>query len=152
MSSINRVLLMGRLTRDPEIRKIGNNSEVADIGLACSEWVGSKDGERKERTTFVDVVAWDRQASACGEYLRKGMQAVIEGRLQLDEWTDKQSGERRTKLRVRADRVHFVNAPRNGTANGADAGVPSSASRDMGPDEPAEPPARTRPHTRAMAR
>ncbi len=112
MASVNRVMLMGRLSRDPVLRRLSDNLQVADLGLAISEWTGGKDGERKEKVCFVDVVVWDRQAAACGEHLRKGMPVFVEGRLQMDEWTDKQSGDKRYKLRVRADRVHFLGAPR----------------------------------------
>lgn len=154
MASVNRVLLMGRLSRDPVVRRVGEATEVADFGLACSEWIGGRDGERKERVLFVDIVVWDRQAAACGEHLRKGMQVFIEGRLQLDEWTDKQSGEKRYKLRVRADRVHFLGAPRaaqqdpQGAAPGNE-GVPADAPLERAPVRVSDRGARGRPVARA---
>lgn len=112
MPSFNRVFMMGNLTRDPLLRHLNDHLAVAEFGLACTEYFGGKNGERKERTCFVDIVAWDRQAATCAEHLRKGMPVFVEGKLQLDEWTDKQTGEKRTKLRIRADRVQFIGAPR----------------------------------------
>ena len=113
MASFNKVILAGNLTRDPEIRNAGN-SKVADLRLAISEmWRDKATGQNKEVTCFVDVVAWERQADFCQQYLAKGKGLLVEGRLQMDEWTDKQSGEKRSKLRVRADRVQFWgSAPR----------------------------------------
>lgn len=106
--SMNRVMLLGNLTRDPVLRNLSSGTDVADLSLAMSEMVKSRDGEKEERVCFVDVVVWNAQAKACAEFLRKGSKALIEGKLQLDEWTDKTSGEKKSKLRVRADRVHFV--------------------------------------------
>ena len=107
MSGYNRVVLMGNLTRDPEVRKTPSGTMVTDLGLACNETYKGSDGESKERVCFVDVVAWDRQADICGKYLRKGRPILVEGRLQLDQWeTDK--GEKRSRLRVRADRIQFL--------------------------------------------
>lgn len=116
MASFNKVILAGNLTRDPEIRNAGG-TKVADLRLAVSEtWRDKATGQPKEVTCFVDVVAWDRQADFCQQYFSKGKGMLVEGRLQLDEWTDKQSGEKRSKLRVRADRVLFWgSAPRQDT-------------------------------------
>jgi single-strand DNA-binding protein len=107
MASFNKVILAGNLTRDPDIRSAGG-TKVADLRLAISEtWRDKATGQPKEVTCFVDVVAWDRQADFCQQYFSKGKGLLVEGRLQMDEWTDKQSGEKRSKLRVRADRVQF---------------------------------------------
>lgn len=151
MASVNRVMMMGRLTRDPSLRRLGETLEVAEFGLAMSEWTGGKDGERKEKVCFVDIVVWDRQAVACNEHLRKGMQVFVEGRLQMDEWSDKQSGEKRTKLRVRADRVHFLGTPRaapldSPRAHGEEAVPPAQRLSDRAP-----PPPRGRPASRSAA-
>ena len=105
MASFNKVILAGNLTRDPEIRSAGG-TKVADLRLAISEtWRDKASGQPKEVTCFVDVVAWDKQADFCQQYFSKGKGMLVEGRLQMDEWTDKQSGEKRSKLRVRADRI-----------------------------------------------
>jgi single-strand DNA-binding protein len=114
MASYNRVLLMGNLTRNPEIRYTPSGTAVADLGLAINENFKNKAGETVEQTCFVDVVVWGRQAETSAEYLHKGSPVFVEGRLQLDQW-ESQQGEKRSKLRVRADRVQFLGAPGKST-------------------------------------
>ncbi|MDH3981322.1 MAG: single-stranded DNA-binding protein [Kiritimatiellaceae bacterium] len=114
MASYNRVLLMGNLTRNPEIRYTPSGTAVADLGLAINENFKNKAGETVEQTCFVDVVVWGRQAETSAEYLHKGSPVFVEGRLQLDQW-ENQQGEKRSKLRVRADRVQFLGTPGKGT-------------------------------------
>jgi single-strand DNA-binding protein len=120
MSTLNRVFLMGNLTRDPEVRYTPSGTAVGDLGLAINETYKNKDGEAVETTVFVDVEVWARQAETCMEYLHKGSPVFVEGRLKLDQWTNQQN-EKRSKLRVRADRVQFLGAPRRGAAEAADA-------------------------------
>jgi len=124
MASYNRVLLMGNLTRNPEIRYTPSGTAVADIGLAINESFKNKAGETVEQTCFVDVVVWGRQAETSAEYLHKGSPVFVEGRLQLDQW-ENQQGEKRSKLRVRADRVQFLGAPGKSTEFSA---APSASS------------------------
>ncbi|HNX52604.1 MAG TPA: single-stranded DNA-binding protein [Pontiellaceae bacterium] len=119
MSTLNRVFLMGNLTRDPEVRYTPSGTAVGDLGLAINENFKNKAGETVESTVFVDVEVWARQAETCAEYLYKGSPVFVEGRLKLDQWTNQQ-GEKRSKLRVRADRVQFLGAPKRG-ADAADA-------------------------------
>ncbi len=107
MASFNKVILMGRLTRDPELKQSSSGVKVADLRLAISEQWKDKNGDSQETTCFVDVVVWDKQAETCSQYLAKGRLVLVEGRLQLDEWTNPQ-GEKRSKLRVRADRIQFM--------------------------------------------
>ena len=114
MASYNRVLLMGNLTRNPEIRYTPSGTAVADLGLAVNENFKNKAGETVEQTCFVEVVVWGRQAETSSEYLHKGSAVFVEGRLQLDQW-ENQQGEKRSKLRVRADRVQFIGVPGKGT-------------------------------------
>ncbi|MCF7838278.1 MAG: single-stranded DNA-binding protein [Candidatus Marinimicrobia bacterium] len=133
MSSMNTVLLMGNLTRDPEARTLPSGVKVADLGLAISDKFKNKDGELVERAVFVDVVTWERQAERCAEYLRKGAPVLVEGRLQLDQWQT-EGGEKRNKLRVRAHRVQFLGRP--GSNGQGDAG--SRAPADRSPPEPEE--------------
>ncbi len=114
MASYNRVLLMGNLTRNPEIRYTPSGTAVADLGLAVNENFKNKAGETVEQTCFVDVVVWGRQAETSAEFLHKGSPVFVEGRLQLDQW-ENQQGEKRSKLRVRADRVQFLGTPGKGT-------------------------------------
>ena len=109
MASFNKVLIMGRLTRDPELRYTPSNTPVADFGFAMSEVFKNKAGETVEQTCFVDVVVWGRQAETTNEFLKKGSPAFIEGRLQFEQWETLQ-GEKRNKLKVRADRVQFLSS------------------------------------------
>lgn len=135
MASYNRVLLMGNLTRNPEIRYTPSGTAVADLGLAINENFKNKAGETVEQTCFVDVVVWGRQAETSAEYLHKGSPVFVEGRLQLDQW-ESQQGEKRSKLRVRADRVQFLGAPGKGTEFSA--APASSAPQSESPPPPAE--------------
>ena len=114
MPSYNRVLLMGNLTKNPELRQTPSGTAVTEFGLAVNESYKNKAGEMVEQTCFVDVVVWGRQAETSAEYLHKGSLAFIEGRLQLDKW-ENEKGEKRSKLRVRADRVQFLGAPGKNT-------------------------------------
>lgn len=107
MSSMNRVFLMGNLTRDPQVRKTAGGLAVSDLGLAVSDKYRNKTGEMVETVCFADIVVWGHQAESCAQYLKKGSQIMVEGRLQLDQWqTD--AGEKRSRLRIRADRVQFL--------------------------------------------
>ena len=112
MSSYNRVVLMGNLTRDPELRQTPSGRSVADIGLATNETYKNQSGETVEKTCFVDIVAWGKQAETCSQYLTKGRSVLVEGRLQLDQWENK-NGEKRSRLRVLADRIQFLPGGRN---------------------------------------
>jgi len=108
MANLNRVLLMGNLTRDPELRYTPKGTAVADIGLAVNRIYTGEDGDKKEETTFVDVTIWARQAEVAGQYLKKGRPVFIEGRLQLDTWDDKQTGQKRSRLRVVAENLQLL--------------------------------------------
>ena len=103
--SYNRVMLAGNLTRDPQVRFFANERAVADFGLAINRKYKTNDGQMKEETTFVDVEAWGRTAELVGQYLTKGRGCFIEGRLKLDSWDDKESGQKRSKLKIVADSV-----------------------------------------------
>jgi len=115
MASFNKVILMGNLTRDPEVRYIPSGTAVCEFGLAVSEKFKNQAGDEVEQVCFADIIVWGRQGETCGEYLSKGRQAMIEGRLQFDQWKTKE-GESRSKLRVRADRVQFLGSPRSDVA------------------------------------
>jgi len=142
MASLNKVFLMGNLTRDPELRYTPSGTAVADLGLAVNDSYTSRDGNKVERTLFVDVVAWQRQAETVSEYLSKGSPIFVEGRLQLDEWENKE-GEKRTKIRVVAQRVQFLGSPRGGgrgdQPNRGAKAAPSQAPDDvLGPNDVSE--------------
>jgi single-strand DNA-binding protein len=106
MASYNRTLLMGNLTRNPDIRYTPSGAAVCDLGLAVNETFTNKAGETIDKTCFVDVTVWGKQAESCSQYLKKGSPVFVEGRLELDQW--EKDGEKRSKLRVRADRVQFL--------------------------------------------
>ena len=105
MASFNTVILVGNLTRDPELRYTSNGKAIAKIGLAVNRTWTNEAGEKKEEVTFVDVDTFGRTAENVGQYMRKGSPILIEGRLRLDQWDDKQTGQKRTKLGVVADTV-----------------------------------------------
>ena len=131
MASFNRVMLMGNLTRNPELKYTPSGSAVADLGLAVNESFKNKAGETIEQTCFVDVVAWGRQAETAAEYLKKGSPVFVEGRLQFDQW-ESQQGEKRSKLRVRAERVQFLSAG-SGSGNDSNQGGGSEGLVPMPP-------------------
>ena len=107
MANLNKVFLIGNLTRDPELRYIPNGTAVANLGLAANRVYNTSSGEKKQETCFVRVVVWGRMAEICGEYLTKGRPVFIEGRLQYRAW-DAPGGEKRSSLEVRAERVQFL--------------------------------------------
>ncbi len=109
MASFNKVILMGNLTRDPQVRYLPNSSAVAEISLAVNRtWFDKATQQKKEEVTFVDVTLWGRDAEIAGEYLAKGRAVLIEGRLTMDTWDDKATGQKRSKLKVTAERMVMV--------------------------------------------
>ena len=121
MASFNRVVLMGNLTRDPEVRQTSSGAQVAELRLAVSETYRDRQtNQQKEVTCYVDVVVWNKLAELCQQYLSKGRPVLVEGRLTYDEWKTPQ-GESRNKLRVRADTVKFLGSAKRGEAEGAPA-------------------------------
>ena len=108
MAQLNKVFLMGNLTRDPELRRLANGTAVTDLGLALNRSFTGKDGEKREEVVFIDVTVWDRQAETCCQYLKKGRAVHVEGFLKMDTWEDKNTGEKRSKVKVQADRVQFL--------------------------------------------
>jgi|SRR6516164_7843181 single-strand DNA-binding protein len=116
MANLNRVLLIGNLTRDPEIRYTPQGVAVADISLAINRFSTNSEGEKKEEVTYVDVTLWNRVAEIAKDYLKKGKPVFIEGRLRLDTWDDKQTGQKRSRLRVVAENMQLLGSKDN---NGA---------------------------------
>jgi single-strand DNA-binding protein len=112
MADLNKVFLMGNLTFDPELRRTPSGTAVSELRLVTSRSWMSKDGERREEKLFIDVTVWDRQAENCCQYLRKGSPIHVEGSLKMDTWDDKSTGEKRSKIRVHADRVQFLDSRR----------------------------------------
>src|SRR6478736_990177 len=118
-ASYNKVLLMGNLTRDPELRYTPKGTAIAKIGLAVNRVWTTDTGEKKEEVTFVDVDIFGRTAENVGQYMRKGRPIMIEGRLKLDQWDDKQTGQKRSKLGVVAETVQFLGSATGGGEGGA---------------------------------
>ena len=137
MASFNRVILVGNLTRDPEIRYIQSGSAVADVGLAVNDRRKNTNGEWIEEVTFVDVVLWGRTAEVAGEYLSKGSPVLIEGRLKLDSW-ETQDGQKRSKIKVICERMQMLGSKGEGRGPAAPAGKPA-ARQDSEYSQPAPP-------------
>jgi single-strand DNA-binding protein len=122
MANFNKVILAGNLTRDPELRYTPKGTAIAKIGLAINRKWTNEGGETKEEVTFVDVDAFGKQAETIGQYLRKGRPLLVEGRLKLDQWDDKQTGQKKSRLGVVLESFQFLDS---GNREGG-AGVPSA--------------------------
>jgi single-strand DNA-binding protein len=152
MASFNKVILVGNLTRDPQVRYTTGGTALAEIGMAVSrQWFDKQTNQKKEETTFVDVTLWGRQAEVAGEYLAKGRPVLIEGRLQLDQWDDKETGQKRSKLRVVGESMQMLGSRQDGGGNrggqsaggyqgGAPHSDPSGFSPEASYDAPSGPP------------
>lgn len=134
MIDVNRVTLAGRLTRDPEVRYTTNGTAVATLRLASDRKFKGRSGDTREETLFIDVVAWQRTAEICAQYLSKGRPVYVEGRLQSRNWETK-DGQKRTSIEIVAERVQFMDyvADGGGGAGGAPPVLP-----DDGPPPPAD--------------
>ncbi|HTH49349.1 MAG TPA: single-stranded DNA-binding protein [Candidatus Limnocylindria bacterium] len=140
MANFNKVILAGNLTRDPELRYTPKGTAVAKLGLALNRNWTTETGERREEVTFVDVDAFGKQAEVIAQYLRKGRSLLVEGRLKLDSWDDKQTGQKKSKLGVVLESFSFLDSG-NRTEGGAPSApaAPSSAPRPARP-APSAPP------------
>jgi single-strand DNA-binding protein len=125
MANLNKVLLIGNLTRPPELRYTPSGTAVADLRLAVNRNYSTQTGERREETCFLTVVVWGKQAESCGEYLDKGSQVFVEGRLQTRDWEGK-DGQKRTATEVVAERVQFMSRTKGAAGAGAPATVPAA--------------------------
>ena len=137
MASFNKVILVGHLTRDPELRYTPKGTAIAKLGVAVNRVWTTDTGEKREEATFVDVNAFDRQAEVIGQYFKKGRPILVEGRLHLNTWEDKQTNQKRSKLTVVAENVQFLGTgrasegaapPETGSARAATAAPPAHAS------------------------
>jgi single-strand DNA-binding protein len=143
MASYNKVFLLGNLTRDPEVRYTPKGSAVADLGIAVNRQYTLDTGEKREEVTFVDVTFWGRTAEVAGEYLKKGRSVFIEGRLQLDTWDDKQSGQKRSKLKVVGEMMQMLGGRPGGGGGGEESGgeeAPVRSAKSSGGSRSAPPP------------
>lgn len=118
MANVNKVTLIGRITRDIELKYTTKGTAVSELGLAVNRYRQDDSGQRIEETTYVDVTLWGRQAELANQYLTKGREVYIEGRLQLDTWQDKTSGQNRQKLRVVGENMQFIGGT-GGNAGGS---------------------------------
>ncbi|MBN8711561.1 MAG: single-stranded DNA-binding protein [Verrucomicrobia bacterium 61-8] len=140
MASLNKVMLIGNVTRDPEIKYTPKGSAVADLGLAINRSYTNQGGEKVEETTYVDVELWGRLAEIAGEYAKKGRPIFIEGRLRIDSWEDKQSGQKRSRLKVVGEGLQLLGS---GTRLGGQGGGGGEYEMDAPPTpqrRPAAPP------------
>ena len=140
MANLNKVMLIGNLTRDPEIKYTPKGTAVAQIGLAVNRVWSNDAGEKQEEVTFVDVELWGRQAEIAGEYLKKGRPVFIEGRLKLDSWDDKQTGQKRSKMKVVGEQMQLLGSREGGGSGGGESGEGRAARPQS---KPAPPPARS---------
>ena len=126
MANFNKIIMIGNLTREPETRYTQGGRAICEFGLAVNRTYQGSDGQQKKETCFIDVNVWGAQAEPCGRYLYKGAPAFVEGRLQMDSWTDK-DGAKKSKHRIIAERVQFL-------------GAPKGSSPVQPPDEPGDSP------------
>ncbi len=122
MANLNKVMLIGNLTRDPELRYTPKGTAVADITLAINRIWNNEQNVRQEETIFVEVTLWGRQAELAQQYLSKGRLAYIEGRLQMDTWDDKETGKKRSKLKVIGETLQFLPDGKGNSGGGSSQG------------------------------
>ena len=141
MANLNKVMLIGNLTRDPELRYTPKGTAVTDISLAINRVWTNEQNARQEETIFVEVTLWGRQAELAQQYLSKGRMAYIEGRLQMDTWDDKETGKKRSKLKVIGENLQFLPDGKGGNggsaphANGTPQAARPAQSRPNGPPQ-----------------
>jgi single-strand DNA-binding protein len=126
-------MLIGNLTRDPEIKYTPKGTAIADIGLAVNRNYTTESGEKREEVTFIDVTLWGRVAEIVGEYCKKGRPLFVEGRLQLDTWDDKQTGQKRSKLKVVGDNIQLLGSREGGGGGGGGGGRSNEGEYQEGP-------------------
>jgi len=141
MASLNKVMLIGNVTRDPEVKYTPKGSAVADLGLAINRNYTNQSGEKVEEVTYVDVELWGRLAEIAGEYAKKGRPIFIEGRLRIDSWEDKQSGQKRNRLKVVGEGLQLLGSRPGGQGGGVGA--------DYEGETPASKPSRPAPEKSA---
>jgi len=143
MANFNKVILAGNLTRDPELRYTPKGTAIAKIGLAINRSWKTETGETREEVTFVDVDAFGRQAEVISQYLKKGRPILVEGRLKLDTWDDKQTGQKKSRLGVVLEAFQFLDSGRGGAGGGGEGAAPSGGEAPR--SRPAAPSARPAP-------
>jgi single-strand DNA-binding protein len=134
MASLNKVMLIGNLGKDPEMRYTANGKAVTTFSLACSRTYNATDGERREETDWFDIVAWDKTAELCSQFLQKGRQAYVEGRLHTRSW-EGQDGQKRYRTEVVAQNVLFLGSPGGGAAARAERSDEAGSGPPVDPDD-----------------
>lgn len=142
MASFNKVILLGNLTRDPETRVTANGNTICKLGMAVSRVYSTRDGERREETTFVDIDAFGKQAEVITKYMRKGRPLMVEGRLKLDQW-ETNEGQKRSKLGVVLENFQFLPGGRDDNSGGGGSGgyensSPPANSKPSAPSKPSD--------------
>jgi single-strand DNA-binding protein len=137
MAYLNKVFLIGNLTRDPELRVTPKGTAICQFGIAVNRQFKDESGATRDETTFVDIEAWGKQGELVSKYLTKGSPAMVEGRLKFDQWEDKTSGQKRSKLKVVLDNVQFLSTRGGSAPGGHSAGPPAGDG-----EPPAAPPAK----------
>lgn len=145
MPNLNKVMLMGNLTRDPEIKYTPKGTAIAQIGLAVNRNFTLDTGEKREEVTFIDVEAYGKQAETIGEYCKKGRPLYVEGRLRLDSWDDKASGQKRSKLKVVLESFQFLGSREGGPGGGG------GGANDYADSQVAPPPSQQQARRPTMA-
>ncbi len=139
MAYLNKVFLIGNLTRDPELRVTPKGTAICQFGIAVNRQFKDESGATRDETTFVDIEAWGKQGELVSKYLTKGSLAMVEGRLKLDQWEDKTSGQKRSKIKVVLDNVQFLST-RGGGGGGGGGSAPADGIDQTTPERHAPPP------------
>jgi single-strand DNA-binding protein len=139
MANFNKVILAGNLTRDPEVRYTPKGTAIAKLGMAINRTWKNEAGETKEEVTFVDVDAFGRTAEVISQYLKKGRPILVEGRLKLDQWDDKQTGQKRSRLGVVLENFQFLDSGRGDGGGGGGGGGSRPAPSSSAPSAPSSP-------------
>ena len=145
MASYNKVILVGNLTRDPEVKYTPKGTAITDIGLAVNRTYSTDGGEKREEVTFIDITLWGRTAEIVGEYCKKGRPLMVEGRLQLDTWDDKTTGQKRSKLKVVGENIQLLGGREGGPGGGGGGGGGEYGGEERAPRSSAPPPRRPAP-------
>ena len=118
MASLNKVMIIGNLTRDPELKYTPKGQAIADISLAVNRNYTTADGEKREEVTYLEVTFWGKQAEVLGQWMKKGRPLYVEGRLRLDSWEDKESGKKQSRLRITGEEFQFLGSKNDGSGSG----------------------------------
>ncbi len=151
MASLNKVMLIGNVTRDPEVKYTPKGSAVTDLGLAVNRVYSTDSGEKREEVTFVDVTLWGRQAEVAGEYAKKGRPIFVEGRLQLDTWDDKQTGQKRSRLRIVGENIQLLGSRTGGQGGGGGGDYEGGGESNYSSSKPSRPSQSAPPQQRSSS-